>query len=806
MLHPRHLTLTLSALLGALFFCTAAFAQSAPTPITISGHVNSLAPNSNNGAEGNWFYDVDSGNVWGPKTSGFWPSIPAFTGPTTAITNLGVHADGIIEPVNVSCTSTSTSITLTPNIGYPYPPYPSLITAADIGKSIVLPGCGGHSIGTGIPSITGAGSGYVFGEIITVAGGTANLTHPLRIIVLATNGTNLTAAGGITAVALFDGGDYSTFPSGTISQASTTKSGTGATFTLPAPYTSITATITAVSATNAPNAPQTFIISTPATVTQTGALQRVLYGTDQTTAINSAITTYESSHPNPGGALNFPTPPAANCYAITGQVQLPMTAAWPLNNQLTISGDGPASQICELTPSAEIAVGGATTFSRGARITRLTIDGGNIATHNLEILNGSQTTLDHSWLVNAAPSSSNLRLVTGGENTITENFFNNDYTFVPSLVDFPAFIIDAESADNHFTNNVFFDSQTAQVYDNAADNHYLSNHAYGFPAGYIAPYNFIANAASNFTNNTADTATIAGFLIAGYGVQLVANHAQSGISSTPVGFELYSGVQNVLVESNWSDLTTVTTAVQMLGTTAGGSPLAGTNTVIGFNTGSTASKDIFSFLGPLVSGYPLGNNSHHGASILGYLGNYGSVQGAGTFALGDSANDQFTTCRFYRAGGNNGFSGDSQVSDVVFRGSSTTTANLVSCNPGGHSQTNQIRLRTDIKASESIDIKLNAFCSTGDFLYATLSTGLQQTTQTAAGVLFQTSSTTSATPPAFAVTRITAGATTGSWTPAIVLDNTNGGAFLTMTGTCTGSKTIYTTADVHIVETGAGSN
>ena len=73
-------------------------------------------------------------------------------------------------------------------------------------------------------------------------------------------------------------------------------------------------------------------------------------------------------------------------------------------------------------------------------------------------------------------------------------------------------------------------------------------------------------------------------------------------------------------------------------------------------------------------------------------------------------------------------------------------------------------------------------------------------------VQFEGASGLTTTAPTFTPVRLSAGATSGSWAPAIVLDTTNGGAYLTGSGTCTGGKTIYWTADVHSVELASGLN
>lgn len=62
------------ALLLLVTFATLAFAQSPPSAITLSGNTSGSAPTASTGAEGNYFLDAGSGFLFGPKTSGAWPT------------------------------------------------------------------------------------------------------------------------------------------------------------------------------------------------------------------------------------------------------------------------------------------------------------------------------------------------------------------------------------------------------------------------------------------------------------------------------------------------------------------------------------------------------------------------------------------------------------------------------------------------------------------------------------------------------------------------------------------------------------
>jgi hypothetical protein len=131
------------------------------------------------------------------------------------------------------------------------------------------------------------------------------------------------------------------------------------------------------------------------------------------------------------------------------------------------------------------------------------------------------------------------------------------------------------------------------------------------------------------------------------------------------------------------------------------------------------------------------------------------------------------------------------------------TANILSYNssssPGSLYGNNEIQPRFDIVASELVKVDLSATCSTGDAAAWTTQFVLGAN-KSAASVAFKSGT------PSWSLVGETAGALSGSWTPGISLDTTNGAAYLTGSGTCTGSKTIYWTAKVTTVESASGAN
>lgn len=77
---------------------------------------------------------------------------------------------------------------------------------------------------TGTPTVSAGGSGYTVGDQITLAGGTALSAAILQV--------STVSLGAITAVSVIRNGIYTATPSNPVSQATTTGSGSGATFTV----------------------------------------------------------------------------------------------------------------------------------------------------------------------------------------------------------------------------------------------------------------------------------------------------------------------------------------------------------------------------------------------------------------------------------------------------------------------------------------------------------------------------------------------------------------------------------------------
>ncbi|MCW2283385.1 hypothetical protein M2323_001201 [Rhodoblastus acidophilus] len=701
------------------------------------------------------------------------------------IDDFGAKGDGQWPYLAVTCQAGSATISFA-SATWSSKTYTPVFSGADVGKIIAVPGCGGTWLAYGPVTVSSAGSSYVYGAIITLNGGTG--PEPIKVMVTATTASDGVSAGGVASAVLYNPGIFTTTPSGVLSQASTNGTGTGATFAAPNFTSVLSATIKAV------NSASSVTLSTSAAASQTGVAQFVTYGHDDQPAFASALSAM-IVNPTRGSRLYVPTPPGQG-YLFGSQLSLIGASATPYDyeNAVTIEGDGRASTIRAAAVMDSVIQKDAV-WSRGYRVAGLQIDAAAMAIHGVSILNGQNNYIDHNWITNAAPGGSNVLLAQGGTgagtDTVSDNYILNDSAVIPDLAHMPTFALDVESPDNNIMFNFMVNGSYCQVYDGGSNNHFVTNHGYAIPSAFYAPYNMCARGASTWVGNTSGGGTtVAGYYVTGYASHLTGNHAQGD----PIGYLVASGVQDAHLVGNWADEGSVPIAVQQ-----NGAP--GVNTVVAANTGLQPVYQNYN--GGFYSG--IGQHVKGGASgPLGWLGSYGYVNGQGNFALGSGIDDHYRKGCFIRSSvGTNGWNGDSQVVDCVMYGSGTSAANITSTGnmpPGG---VNEIFVPINIPFSEDVTVKLHAYCSTQDYGYWTVNFGLIAN-KSAAGVQFEGASGPTTTPPTFTSVRKSTGA--ASWTPSVVLDTTNGGAYLTGTGTCTGGKTIYWVADVHIVETGAGAN
>jgi hypothetical protein len=710
----------------------------------------------------------------------------------------GAHGDALWQPFAVTCNSGSGVITFAQTGSSSAPAFSS----ADVGKTMTVPGCGGAYWAYGRPTIVSAGSGYVFGEIVTLAGGTG--AWAAKLIVTKTSASDGRSAGGIVNAYLYDPGDYSTAPSGTISQASSNKSGTGATFTLAGFQSALTGTITAASG-------GSVTLNVLATVSQSGVVQTPIWFHDDLAAFNAALAALVNN-PGTGGGLYLPQPPGM-CYGVSGPITLPSgNAANEYANSVTIFGASLNTSVCAGAPM-EAQIQNAGTFNAGYKFETLELDGRQLAVHNVNLTGGVSFRPD-VYFFNAASGGSNI-LTSYTLRMIGDTIENPNYNYA-DLGHLPTMNVDLEGADSSLVDNVYWGAQFCGIYDNGTENKHTSEHPFSYPSSQLSAYNACSNADSQWYGNTFDSASAGGMLIGGYGAQVVGNRAQGSASASitvPIGFEIANGIQDALVANNRSDTGTVTKTVQVDG------GLGVYSCVVG-NVGLEPST-YYGNVAPYANCGPVQSGEGNTIGILSgcIFGPYNLILGTNACGFGSGVDD------FYRqgwigqaSGGGVNYGGDNQTGVVEMNGFGTSgTVKITTGNTSGSPTLlgpNEFLMRIDIVASELLMIDISAVCSTGDAAgWHLITSGSGQP-----GVmLVATKSKASVAPlgtPAFALVSETTGASTGGsggtpWSLAFNIDGTNGAAYLTGTGTCINGGHNYTidwTIRGTTVESGSGAN
>jgi len=147
--------------------------------------------------------------------------------------------------------------------------------ASDVGKPISINGAGPTQY-FGNATIAAGGSGYARGDTIVLAGGTGT---PSTLVVRAVTGGAITAVAGLAGSL----GSYTAPPASPVAQASTSGTGTGATFTASWLRDNLVTTVSAV------GGPTTATLTATASANTTGAMWGS--GTDYAVQINAAIAT-----------------------------------------------------------------------------------------------------------------------------------------------------------------------------------------------------------------------------------------------------------------------------------------------------------------------------------------------------------------------------------------------------------------------------------------------------------------------------------------------------------------------------------
>jgi hypothetical protein len=232
--------------------------------------------------------------------------------------------------------------------------------------------------------------------------------------------------------------------------------------------------------------------------------------TDDAPAINAAIQSLANSS-NHSGEVYFPKPPGG-CYLVDEPVKLP---GGPLNYGYSVSislvGEGRGVSVVRAGVAMNAVLEKGDVWDYGDTVTDMTFDANALAKHAIDIEGGTEIRLTRIEGLNATIDDLRLNGPTGapgGEDFVTDSAFVNNKTFPPYN------IYIGDSTDNELTNNVAVNAQFANIIEaHTGSNHFIGNHAYGWPLQFCPTYSFVAEFTSIWIDNQSDCSNEAAFLV-----------------------------------------------------------------------------------------------------------------------------------------------------------------------------------------------------------------------------------------------------------------------------------------------------
>jgi hypothetical protein len=256
--------------------------------------------------------------------------------------------------------------------------------------------------------------------------------------------------------------------------------------------------------------------------------------TNDAPAINAAIQSLANST-NHSGEVYFPKPPGG-CYLVNEPIQLPGGPTnYAYNVAISLTGEGRGVSVIRAGASMNAVLQKDAFWDQGDTVTDLTFDANGLAKHAIDVTGGTEIRLTRIEGLNGTLDDLRLDAPTdssSGEDFVSDSYFSNTKTFPPYN------IYVGNSTDNEFTNNVVLNAQIANIIEaTGGSNHFISNHAYGWPVQFCPTYSFVTAFTSVWIGNQSDCSNEAAFLvnnwqavIEGNFIQGAANH---GICISP---------------------------------------------------------------------------------------------------------------------------------------------------------------------------------------------------------------------------------------------------------------------------------
>jgi hypothetical protein len=245
--------------------------------------------------------------------------------------------------------------------------------------------------------------------------------------------------------------------------------------------------------------------------------------TDDAPAINAVIHALANSA-NHSGEVYFPKPPAG-CYLVNETIQLPGgPSSYAYNVVISLYGDGRGVSVIRAGAAMDAVLKKDEFWDQGDTVTDMTFDAYGLAQHAINITGGTEIRLTRIEGLNGTVDDLRLDAPTdssSGEDFVSDSYFSNTKTFPPYN------IYVGNSTDNEFTNNVAVNGKIANIYEaTGGSNHFISNHAYGWPTNFCPTYSFVTQFTSIWIGNQSDCSSEAAFLVANWQAVIEGNFIQ----------------------------------------------------------------------------------------------------------------------------------------------------------------------------------------------------------------------------------------------------------------------------------------
>jgi hypothetical protein len=232
--------------------------------------------------------------------------------------------------------------------------------------------------------------------------------------------------------------------------------------------------------------------------------------TNDAPAINAVIQSLAniSTH---SGEVYFPKPPGG-CYLVDEPIQLPGgPTSFAYSVVISLVGEGRGVSVVKAGVAMDAVLQKDAFWDHGDTVTDMTFDANALAKHAIDVKGGTEIRLTRIEGLNGTVDDLRLDAPTdlsSGEDFVTDSSFVNNTTF-------PLYnIYLGNSTDNEFTNNVVVNASFANIIEaHTGSNHFIGNHAYGWPLQFCPTYSFIAEFTSIWMDNQSDCSNEAAFLV-----------------------------------------------------------------------------------------------------------------------------------------------------------------------------------------------------------------------------------------------------------------------------------------------------